>query len=111
SARLVEKAQHWRSGSLWSRAHGDEAIKALPCPWPLRQPANWTARVNTPLNARELGRVRVSLERGRPYGDEGWVRQTVKAPGLEHTISREGRPRKANNATDQAASSKHDRRN
>ena len=35
--------------------------------------ANWTVRVNAPLTARELDRVRVSIERGRPYGKEKWV--------------------------------------
>jgi REP element-mobilizing transposase RayT len=37
-----------------------------------------------------------SIERGRPYGDDEWVRQTVKALNLEHTVRREGRPRNAN---------------
>jgi hypothetical protein len=32
---------------------------------------NWTARVNAQLTARELDRVRVSIDRGRLYnGDE-----------------------------------------
>jgi putative transposase len=112
SARLVEKAQQWRWGSLWSRAHGDEAIKALLCPWPVSRPANWTARVNAPLSASELRRLRASFERGRPYGEDGWVRQTVKVLGLEHTVRREGRPSKADKfATDEADSSALDRRN
>ena len=44
----------------------------------MERPANWTARVNAALTAKELDRVRVSIERGRPYGDEKWVRETVK---------------------------------
>ena len=45
--------------------------------------------------------VRVSIENGRPYGGDEWVRQTVKGLGLEHTVRREGRPRKASqSATD-----------
>ena len=39
--------------------------------------------------------VRQSIERGRPYGGDEWVRQTVKELGLEHTVRPEGRPRKA----------------
>jgi putative transposase len=100
SARLVEKAELWRWGSLWSRARGgDAAMKALLSPWPVSRPANWTARVNVPLTTNEQGRVRVSIERverGRPYGDDEWVRQTVKALNSEHTIRGEGRPRNAN---------------
>jgi hypothetical protein len=74
---------------------GNQAIKALLSPWPIERPANWTARVNTPLTARELDRVRVSIERGRSYGGDDWVRQMVKDLGLEHTVRSEGRPRKA----------------
>jgi putative transposase len=104
SARLVEKAELWRWGSLWSRARGgDAAMKALLSPWPVSRPANWTARVNVPLTAKELGRVRVSMERGRPYGDDEWVRQTVKALNWEHTVRREGRPRKANRSDTDSA--------
>jgi putative transposase len=94
SAGLVEKAQMWQWGSLWARVHGEAAIKGLLSPWPVERPANWTARVNAPLTAKELGRLRVSIERGQPYGGDGWVRQTVKQLGLEHTVRPEGRPRK-----------------
>ena len=94
SAGLVERAQLWRWGSLWSRVHGDEAIQTLLSPWPVVRPANWTTRINTPLTARELKRVRLSLERGSPYGGDEWVNQTVKELGLEHTVSPEGRPHK-----------------
>ncbi|MGO9919722.1 MAG: hypothetical protein ACLQIB_34150 [Isosphaeraceae bacterium] len=40
SARLVERAELWRWSSLWSRAHGDNAVKALLSPWPVERPAN-----------------------------------------------------------------------
>ena len=33
--------------------------------------------------------------RGRPYGEDDWVRQMVKDLGLEQTVRSEGRPRKA----------------
>jgi putative transposase len=94
SAGLVERAQMWRWGSLWSRMHGEQAIKASLSPWPVERPVNWAARVNTPLTAKELDRVRVSIERGRPYGGDDWVRQTVTNLGLERTVRPEGRPRK-----------------
>ncbi len=94
SARLVEKAQLWRWGSLWSRVHGDEAIKSLLSPWQVGRLASWTARVNTPLTAKELDRLRLSIERGRPYGSDEWVRKTVADLGLEHTVRSEGRPRR-----------------
>jgi putative transposase len=94
SAELVESAQLWRWGSLWSRAHGEDTIKALLSPWPVKRPANWTARINAPVTAKELDRIRLSIARGQPYGGDEWVRQAVKNLGLEHTVRPEGRPRK-----------------
>jgi len=102
TAGLVDRAQLWRWGSLWSRTRGTEAIKALLSPWPVERPANWTARVNAPLTTKELDRVRVSIERGRPYGEEKWVRETVKNLGLEQTVRPEGRPRKASESATKA---------
>ena len=81
---MVERAQLWQWGSLWA-VHGEEAIRALLSPWPVERPANWTARVNAPLTAKELDRVRVSIERGRPYGADDWVRRTVSDLGLVHS--------------------------
>jgi putative transposase len=105
SAGLVEKAQLWRWGSLWSRVHGEKALRAILSPWPAERPANWTARVSRPLTATEHGRLRLSIERGQPYGDDDWVKQTVQKLGLEHTVRPEGRPRKANRPlTDTGAS-------
>ncbi len=101
SAGLVERAQLWRWSSLWSRAHGDNAVKALLSPWPVERPAKWTVRVNSPLTAKELDRVRVSLARGRPYGVDNRVMQTVSQPGLQHTFGPEGRTRKASQVADE----------
>ena len=44
---------------------------------------------------KEFDRVRVSAERGQPYGGGDWVNQTVKDLSLEHTVRPEGRSRKA----------------
>jgi putative transposase len=104
SAGLVDRAQLWLWGSLWSRTRGTEAIKALLSPWQVERPANWTARVTARLTTKELDRVRMSIERGRPYGDENWVRETVKDLGLEQTVLPEGRPRKASESAIDATS-------
>ena len=57
------------------------------------------AALNSPLSAMELDRVRLSIERGRPYGEDKWVRRTVEDLGLMHTVRPEGRPRKAQQPT------------
>jgi hypothetical protein len=81
-------------GQLVVALHGVPEIKALLTRWPVERRANWTARVNAPLTAKELDRARASIERGRSYGSDDWVRRTIKMFGLEHTVRPEGRPRK-----------------
>jgi len=92
AAGLVERAQDWRWGSLWVRQHGTPEQKSLLSPWPVDRPGNWIATVNRPLTAREQDRLAVSLDRGRPYGDDKWTGKMVKKLALEHTTRREGRP-------------------
>ena len=74
-------------------------------PWPVERPANWTVRLNSPLTAKELDRVRASLARGRPYGAHDWVIETVSQLGLQHTVRPEGRPRKASQVADELTNS------
>jgi len=69
-AGLVARAEHWCWSGLWARMHGEGAIKAILAPWPVERPVDWTDRVNAPLSAKEFGRVRVSIERGRPFGED-----------------------------------------
>ncbi len=93
-AGLVAWAEHWRWSGLWARMQGEDAIKAILSPWPVERPVDWTDRVNAPLSAKELGRVRVSIARGRPFGEDEWVQRTASELRLEHTIGSEGRPPK-----------------
>jgi hypothetical protein len=73
-------------------------------PRPVERTANWKARVNAPVTTKELERTRVSIERGRPYGKEKWVRETVKDLGLELIVRPERRPRKASQSATEATS-------
>jgi len=97
AAGLVKRAQLWRWSSLGARVHGDDEIKAVLSPWPVERPVDWTDRVNAALSAKELERMRVSIERSRPFGDDNWVKQTVTQLRLEHTVRPEGRPPKLSN--------------
>jgi putative transposase len=42
----------------------------------------------------EEARLRVSLERNRPFGDESWMERTIKRLGLQHTVRSPWRPKK-----------------
>lgn len=69
-AGLGPRAEDWRWDSLWARMRGEDAIKTVLSPWPVERPLDWTERVNAALSARELRRVRASIERGQPYGSD-----------------------------------------
>jgi putative transposase len=96
-AGLVARAEHWRWGSLWAWMHGDDAIRAILWPWPGEHPVDWTDRVNAPLSAKGLERLRVSSARGRPFGEDEWVKRIASELRLEHTVRPEGRPPKQGN--------------
>jgi putative transposase len=92
TAGLVPRAEQWRWGSLYSRSCGDASARSLVSPWPGGLPADWSERVNAPLSAKDRDRLRVSVVRGRPYGEDGWVDRTARELGLGHTVRPEGRP-------------------
>lgn len=95
SAGLVERAEDWRWSSLWVREHGTREQRAVLSAWPTPMPGDWLTRVNRAITPRELERIHVSRDRGRPYGTDAWIGKTVSKLGLMHTIRSEGRPRKA----------------
>jgi putative transposase len=90
-AELVARAQDWKWSSLAGWLRDDPLL------WrgklPIRD-KKWLERVNEPLSAGDLKRLRVSVERGRPYGEKAWTAETARRLGLESTLRSRGRPRK-----------------
>jgi putative transposase len=90
-AELAVRAEDWRWSSLPGWLSGEPSL------WrgdvPVRD-ERWLERVNKPLTAGDLQRLRLSGERGRPYGDESWTKLTAQRLGLESTLRSRGRPRK-----------------
>jgi putative transposase len=91
-AGLVERAEQWPYGSLGARSQNSDPTNAILAPWPIERPADWVERVNAPLSAGELKRLRRSLVRGQPFGEDAWADRTARRLGLEHTLRPEGRP-------------------
>jgi REP-associated tyrosine transposase len=90
-AELVTRAQDWKWSSLPGWLRRDALLwRGKP---PVRDQA-WLARVNEPLSTGDLQRLRHSVIRGRPFGDEAWTRETAERLGLESCLRRRGRPRK-----------------
>jgi putative transposase len=90
-AELVARAEDWKWSSLACWLRGDAML------WtgdpPVRS-QNWQARVNEPLSASDLQRLRHSVSRGRPFGDESWTATTAERLGLGSCLRPRGRPRK-----------------
>jgi putative transposase len=92
---LVSRAEQWRWNSLWRRLHPDQnEDKPALCSWPFPRPADWVARVNRALGKKDLDALRVSVVRGRPFGDLDWQKDVALRLGLESTFRPRGRPRK-----------------
>jgi len=62
--------------------------------WPVPKPADWKSFVNQALTIKELEELRLSAQRGRPFGSESWKTRMAEQLGLESTLRLPGRPRK-----------------
>jgi putative transposase len=94
-AQLVTRAEQWQWGSLTQRLERlrGEKLPVLAA-WPVSRPRNWVALVDQPQTERELEAVRLSIQRGRPFGDESWLQRTAEQLRLESTLRPRGRPKK-----------------
>jgi putative transposase len=98
-ANLVRRAEKWRWGSLYRWLRGSPEDKEFLAARPLPRKSSWVDHVNTPLTETELGSVRRSVQRGRPYGGDEWSHRTIRRLGLESTVRPHGRPKKAKNGS------------
>jgi putative transposase len=88
-AELVARAEDWKWSSVAAWLRHDPML------WRGKQPVRdkrWLERVNEPLSAGDLDRLRLSVERSRPYGKEAWTVATARRLGLESTLRPRGRP-------------------
>jgi putative transposase len=94
-AKLVKRAERWPWGSLGYSSHAAAAEESpTPATWPVPRSRLWTEHVNQPQTQAELDAIRVSIQRGRPFGSPAWQKRTAKRLGLESTFRPRGRPRK-----------------
>jgi putative transposase len=93
-AKLVERAEDWRWGSLWRTKHRDRDRVPLITEWPIDRPHDWVDYVNRAETPAELESVRQCIERGRPFGQAPWRDGVAKRLGLESTLRPRGRPKK-----------------
>lgn len=94
-AALVQRAEDWRWSSLGQnsvRNSGEQ--KPVISEWPVPKPQDWVSWVNHALTDKELETLRLSAQRGRPYGSESWQMRIARRLGLESTFHSRGRPRR-----------------
>jgi putative transposase len=95
-AKLVKKAEQWQwsSASQWRQKDGRPSFLTEGL---VERPKDWLAWVNQAAELKELEALRLSVNRGNPFGSPGWVARTAKQLGLESTLRPRGRPKKAAN--------------
>jgi putative transposase len=71
----------------------DKCVASLLSDWPVDRPRNWPALLEERLPVKDVERLRVSMERGRPFGSDTWTRHTADRLALTFTIRTRGRPR------------------
>jgi hypothetical protein len=90
---MVARAEDWAWSSLavWLKP----PLLHWLDPGPVPRAQTWLDHVHTPQTEAELERLRQSVNRGMPYGADGWVRSTAARLGLGSTLRPPGRPRTA----------------
>jgi putative transposase len=92
-ARLSKRAEAWRWGSLFARLENPPPVVLATSPVPLA--AGWTKFVNAPQSEAEVAAMKISIDRGTPFGDVAWQRVAARRLGLQSTLRPRGRPRKS----------------
>ena len=91
-ARLVARAENWRwsSARQWADSPGPPSLEI----GPVTRPAPWLSWVNDEETPSRLQQIRISVNRGSPFGSPAWVEGAALALGLEASLRPLGRPRK-----------------
>ena len=92
-ANLVGRAEEWAWSSLGRGVSSADTSVQL-CAWPVERAANWMEKVNASLPQKETEQIRLSVRRGRPFGQPAWVEKTAQSLGLQSTLRDPWRPAK-----------------
>jgi putative transposase len=91
-AGLVRRAEEWVWSGLQARETGRKPFRLAE--WPVNRPRGWLAIVNEDMPDADLKPLRISVNRGRPWGEQSWMLMTARRLGLESTLRDPGRPKK-----------------
>jgi len=91
-AGLVSRAERWRWSSGWRRENGTAKQKKILSQWLVEIPKGYLSYLNRPQSEKEEKAIELSTQKGSPFGEEGWLKRTVKKFSLESTLRFPGRP-------------------
>ena len=89
-----QKAENWQWSSLWKRERGDNEEKKLLDEWPIDTPKDYINLVNIAQTKKEIDSLRYSINKGKPYGSEGWANKMIDRFNLRSTLRGGRRDRK-----------------
>lgn len=89
-AGLVRRAEDWPWSSL-SRRFSEDGTSLVTDP-PVDRPGSWVDYVNLTMPIGQLGALRQSARRGRPFGSHAWQVEVADRHGLGFTMRPRGRP-------------------
>jgi putative transposase len=92
-AKLVKRAQDWQWGSLWRREKGKAQQKKLLAKLPVVLPSNYLQSVNELFDDDSLTTIRMSVNKGTPFGGEKWAAGMITKYNMLSTTRAPGRPR------------------
>jgi putative transposase len=90
-AGLVADVAEWEWGGFFARTRGGKPFKMTA--WPVDRPERWRQLLNENLAKFELDRLRLSGNRGRPYGEADWAHRIATQLGLQSKMRNPGRPK------------------
>ena len=91
-AQLAARAEDWRWSS--AREWGAPVQRPRIDSGPVARPEPWLLWVNESVGKTEMQRIRQSINRGAPFGSEGWMTETAARLGLEASLRPIGRLQK-----------------
>jgi putative transposase len=92
-AGLIDRAENWQWSSVWRRERGTTKQQKLLSPWPVETPNDYLDWLNEREDDNQLEAMRLSVNKGKPYGEGSWLENTVAKFKLHSTLRGSGRPR------------------
>jgi len=88
---LMNHAEEWKYGSLHERISTERILLSEPL---IEIGDDWVKFVNEPMKMYEIEKIRNSVNRQAPLGEDGWQLEVASQYGLLSTLGNRGRPRK-----------------